>query len=228
MAEVHTNDLTVIYLTCNKHPKGFAEFQRKTLVDAMGEAKLISVSREPLDFGKNILDTGKESHINMYYQLMEAAKVADTPYIAVAEDDVLYSKEHFTTFRPPEDGFAYNMSRWSLYTWKPIYSIKQRISNCTLIAPRKKLIEAWEERFKKYPGDSMPSYFVCELTRNSYERQLVVTEHKRYEFFSEVPVIHLNHDVGKDGLGRRKGLGQIKAYDIPVWGKAEELIKRYA
>lgn len=230
MATIPQRDITVIYLTANQQPESWVKYQRQILLDAIGDYPLISVSREPMEFGRNLIDRGPKSHINMYYQLLQAAKMATTQYIATAEDDVLYSKEHFSFYRPPLDTFAYNMSRWSLYTWAPIYSLKQRISNCTLIAPREKLIEAWEERFAKYPGDSMPHYFVCELGRNSYERQLGVTQQKMVQVYSEVPVIHFNHINGTDplSLGKRKRLGQIKALDIPYWGRAEDLVKYYA
>ena len=151
------SDLTVIFLTANKHPEHFTKYHREILLKAVKGHELITVSRKPMDLGKNILDRGKKSHINMYFQLMNAAKAASTPYVGVAEDDVLYPKEHFNFFRPPLDTFAYNMHRWLLYTWVPeLFSMKQRKSNCTLIAPRKLLIEAWEERFIKHPIETHP------------------------------------------------------------------------
>lgn len=222
------NDLTIIYLTANQHPQTFTGYQREVLRYAAGDYPIISVSRKPIDFGKNIIDEGKKSHINMYHQLLIAARLATTPFVAVAEDDVLYSKEHFNFYRPHLDTFAYDMSRWSLYTWtRPVFSLKQRISNCTLIAPTKLLISAWEERFNKYPEDSMPDYFVSELGRNMYEEQMGVTQHKTIKVYAEVPSIHLNHPNGTDSTGTRKKLGQIKALEIPYWGRAEEILKFY-
>jgi hypothetical protein len=104
--------------------------------------------------GINIIQTEPESSSNIYWQLLKGAKLATTKYIAVAEDDTLYSKEHFA-FRPPDNCFAYNLTRWTTYTWgEPIYSLKNFIkTNAVLIAPRESVIEALEERFAKYPHD---------------------------------------------------------------------------
>lgn len=221
------NDLTVIFLTANRHPEHFTKYHREILLKAAKGHELISVSREPMNLGKNILDTGKKSHINMYFQLMNAAKVATTPYVAVAEDDVLYPEEHFNFFRPPIDSFAYNMHRWSLFTWKPIFSIKRRKSNCTLIAPRELLIETWEERFFKWPVESYPKGSVGEVGRDNIDEALGVSNRKSVEVWSETGVIHLNHLHGTDSLGKRKRLGEVKALEIPYWGRAEDIVKEY-
>lgn len=222
-------DLTVIFVTANLLPKHFVEVHRATLLQAIQGHELITVSRKPMNLGKNILDTGEKSHLNMYLQMLNAAKVATTPYIATAEDDVLYPKEHFSFYRPPLDTFAYNMHRWSLYTWKPkLFSMKRRKSNCTLIAPRELFIEAWEERFRKHPYDQYPRQWVGEVGRNNLERWLGVTQRKSVEVWSETGVIHINHPDGTDiTMGKRKKLGEVKATEIPFWGKALDIAREY-
>lgn len=222
-------DLTVIYLTANQIPEFFAEYQRKTLKEAAGNYPIISLSRKPLDFGTNILQVGPKCADTIYREMLRGAKLATTPYVAVAEDDTFYPKEHFNFYRPEKDTFAYNQNRFSLFTWGvPTYSWRNRKSNATLIAPRELLIEALEERFKKYP-ESIPERIVGELGRPMVERNLGVTIRKSVEVFSEISVIQVNHDRGSDDRARRhrKALGPIKAYDIPHWGRAEDLIKNY-
>jgi hypothetical protein len=222
-------DLTIIYLTANQTPEAFAEYQRKVLLEAIGDYPLISVSRKPMDFGKNILDNGEKGVDNIYRQMLRAAKVAETEYVAIAEDDTLYNKEHFNFYRPEKDTFAYDQNRFALFTWGvPTYSWRNRKSNCSLIAPRKLMIEALEERFAKYP-ESIPEKLVGELGRERIERNLGVTLRKSVEVFSEVSVVQINHEVGSEDrqIRHRKKLGQIKAYDIYYWGKAEDLIKHY-
>ncbi len=220
-------DLTIIYLTANKHPKHFTEYQLGIFKKAAEGFPIISVSREPMDLGTNILDTGEKSHLNMYKQFVAAAKTAKTPYIAAAEDDALYSREHFTEFRPPMGSVSYNMMRWSLFTWTDVYNIKERISNCTLIADREYYIDAWEERFKKFPNDSMPSHRVSEIGRNNQEGWMGVSLRRCVKWQSSVPVIHVNHPAGTDSTGFKKRMGRIRAYDIPYWGKAIDIIKEY-
>jgi len=162
--------------------------------------------------------------------MLRAAKVATTSFVAIAEDDTLYPKEHFNFYRPEKNTFAYNQNRWALFTWgKPTYSWRNRKSNCSLIAPRELMIEALEERFAKYPGDTMPPQYVGELGRERVDRWLGVTIRKSVEVYSEVSIIQINHDDATEDRQKRyrKALGPMKAYDIPFWGKAEDLIKNY-
>lgn len=223
-------DLTVIYLTANMVPESFTKYQRKVLLEAIGDLPLISVSRKPIDFGENIIDDGVKSTDNIYRQMLRAAKLAKTEYVAVAEDDVLYPKEHFTFYRPEKDAFAYNQNRFALFNWgTPTYSWRNRKSNCTLIAPRELLIEALEERFAKYPV-AIPEEKVGELGRGRIEKNLGVKLRKSVEVFSETSVIQINHRDGSETSQKRrsKNKGPIKAFDIPFWGKAADLIKHYA
>lgn len=225
-----SSDLTIIYLTASRIPVSFAEYQRKILLEAAGEHQIISMSREPLDFGKNILQVGPICADTIYREMLRAAKIATTPYVAIAEDDTLYPKEHFDFFRPEKDTFAYNQNRLALFTWgTPTYSWKNRKTNATLIAPRELMIEALEERYAKYPDGIPDNMLNGELGREKVERKLGVTIRKSVEVFSEISVIQINHKHGLDttAVRRSKSLGQIKAFDIPHWGKASELIKHY-
>lgn len=220
-------DLTIIYLTANQHPEHFAKYQQDILKKAAKDLPIISVSRKPINLGTNILDSGPKSHLNMYRQLVEAVRTIKTPYFAAAEDDALYPEEHFREFRPPMDAVSYNMMRWSLFTWTGMYNIKERISNCTLIAPKDYYIEAWEERFAKFPGDSMPPHRVSEIGRNNQEGWMGVSKRNCVKWQSSIPVIHINHPVGTDSLGFRKRMGRIRAIEIPYWGRADNIVKEY-
>jgi hypothetical protein len=223
-----TEDLSVIFLTLNRLPEHFANYQYQTLKEAVGDYPLLTVSRKPMD-GWNILDDNEPGYLNIYRQLLRAAKLCDTPYVAVAEDDCLYSKDHFTFHRPALDTFAYNQHRFALFTWGvPMYHWRNRKSNATLIAPRLLLIEALEERFDKH-GDTWPQEFIGELGRERVDRGLGVTIRKSEEVFAGTAVIQLNHEHAHEERQRRqrKSYGPIKAFDIPHWGRAEDLIKHY-
>ena len=151
------NDLTIIYLTQNLLPEGWIKYQQDILLKAIGDAPIISVSRKPMDFGINILQTEPSSASNVYWQMLKACRIATTKYIGIAEDDTLYVQDHFN-HRPADDTFAYNCSRWSLFTWGiPMYSWRDRKTNCCLIANRELMIEALEERFEKYPNGTPPA-----------------------------------------------------------------------
>jgi len=95
-------DLTVIYYTSNyleeKNPY-FLENTKKQLLKAIGNIPLITVSQKPTIIGNNCTniclgDIGR-SHLNIYWQILQGCKAAKTKWVAMAEDDILYSEQHF-------------------------------------------------------------------------------------------------------------------------------------
>ncbi len=224
-------DLTVVYYTSGRIKNSFGQWAREQLLKAAGKFPIVSVSQQPLDFGENICvgDIG-HTYFNIYRQMLMGAKAVRTKYTALAEDDTLYSPEHFRQFRPKDDEFAYDMSRWTFLTWSqpPLYSLKYRISNSTMICPTELLIVALEERFAKYPdpADNLMSIWG---EPSKYERQLGVTVRTAVQWMSTCPCIVLSHPdaIGYALLGMRKRHGQLKAYDIPYWGTAASILEKY-
>ena len=47
-------DVTILYLTANLEQPYFAENIRQNILKHKGDIPIVSVSQEPLDFGKNI------------------------------------------------------------------------------------------------------------------------------------------------------------------------------
>ena len=223
-------NITAIYYTGNAVPSEFGNQVRNVLSQALGSIPLISVSQAPLDFGKNICvgDIGR-SHFNIYRQALRGALEASTKYIALCEDDILYTPEHFTHI-PPDDYFSYNMSVWSIYTWvKPaVFSYKDRINLSGLICSRDLFIEAMEERFARWPDDSKTNKDIW-AEPGKYERQLDVTVRNVEKFYTKLPNIAFSHQTALsfDGLGTRKKIGHMQAYEIPYWGRADNILKIY-
>lgn len=226
------NDLTIIYYTMNKTPEHWRKFHMAHLKRAIGNTPVISISREPIDFGVNFIDKEKPCYANIYRQLLIASKMAKTKYIATAEDDCLYSKQHYREFRPKDNEFSYNHARWSVFAWEgenAIYCLRQRVSNCSLIAPKELLIEALEERFKRYEGQEIPNSLMGECGRHKLERKMGITLRNMKLWWSTCPIIHLNHKEGTDGrqVAMRKLHGELKATEIPYWGKASDIALEY-
>jgi len=211
------NDLTLLYIHAGKLPDKWVAFHQEQL--------------DKLHYP--IIDLFDEEKINyqrIYEQLLIGAKQATTPFIATVEDDTLYPPMHFE-FRPKMDEVSYNQHRWALFTWGvPTYNWRNRVSNCSLIAPRELVIKALEERFEKWNGpDNIPTKWCGELGRSNLERWLKTTPVKKFEWYSKIGLIQLNHDGATDGRAKahHKDLGPVKAFDIPYWGKAEDLVKNY-
>lgn len=231
-------DLTVIFLTSNTVPEYWAAFHKKHLLDARQGYPLITVARKQLDFGDvNILDTGAKSATNYYVQLLAAAKIATTPFIGIAEDDTLYHKEHFSCYRPAMDVFAYNEHKWTLATWVPkVYSRNDNRAGAAGIYPREECIDALTERLSIIPPDApLTWHYRKGEPGTGREDELGVKRRRSVGFKSETAIIQFDHEHfsnwtnNPNTVARRhkKRFGIVKAYDIPYWGKAEELVKNF-
>ena len=223
-------DLSIIFLTVNRVPKKWAEYHKKVLLEATRDYPIISVSRKPVDMpGINLIQREPISASNIYKQMLRAAKIAKTPYVAIAEDDSLYPLEHFIYFRPKANEFAYNMCRWAVFTWgTPTYFWRNRISNLTLIAPRELLIKALEVRFAKYPNGT-PDDRTGELGKDKTERLLRLPVNNMVQFFTTTPIVNFNHIKALDPREQnmRKRMAPLRAFDIPYWGKADKLVTNF-
>lgn len=209
------SDLTLLYIHAGKLPDKWVKFHQEQL-DKLPYPII------------DLFDKEKISYQRIYDQLLIGCKQAKTKYIATIEDDVLYPPEHFH-YRPKDDEFSYNQHRWALFTWwKPTYNWRNRVSNCSLIAPRELAIEALEERNAKWP-DGWRKGFVGELGRWRIEMGLGVTKRKMAQWYSDIGIIQMNHDYCTEDRQKRhwKSLGPVKAYDIPHWGKAEDIVKKF-
>jgi hypothetical protein len=222
------DDLTVIYLTVNQLPDRWVAFHMRHLKAAVQSRPVISISRIPMDFGTNLIQTETPSAWNVYAQLLRGSERARTPFVAVAEDDTLYSKEHFSEFRPPSDAVAYNMARWSLTTWRsPCYQMIHRRGNFAMIGPRALVVEALEGRMKVRHRRSNPG----EIGRPNVERRLRITPRNAVEWYSSVPIVNVRHGDGlttKERSGYRLKRIHACAYDIPKWGKALDILKEFS
>lgn len=227
------HNITAIFLTCNDLPEEWTKYHQEVLLESLNGAPLITMSMKPMNLGVNILQDRPRSLSNIYWQLLRGAKVATTDYIAVVESDTLYPPEHFLQ-RPKKDCIGYNMNHWSLFTWitphhpEPIYSWRNRRGNYSMLSYRELVIDALDERFKKYPNGT-PDRITGELGRPMVEHNLGVKSRKVQEFETTVSIINFNHSNASDDLQlrQRKNMGEIRAYDIPFWGKAENLVKKW-
>lgn len=174
---METSNLTIIMLTVNRVPHNWAQFHKAKLLEAANGQPIITVSREPLDWGLNLIQT-EYSFQNIFVQMLRAAKTATTEYVAIADDDTLYTKEHFA-FRPNERGFWYNMTRWHLFTWgDPFYFYKPLPGNGLVIANREDMITALENRFAV--ASELPGTYVMNLARSVKRATVIYTSGRRF------------------------------------------------
>lgn len=211
-----TSDLTAVFYSANHISTDFYENTHKQLLEALGDTPLVKVI---------LKDPAKRSHFQIYRQALEGAKLANTEYIALCEDDELYSPEHFK-YRPRSKPFAYNLAYWGIYTWQDpsIYNYKGRRNLGNLICNRTAFIEAMEERFTKHPNppDSLKDFWA---EPSKYERQLGVSIREAEDFYTNPPNIKFSHqtELSFAGLGTRKRAGELRATSIPYWGDVSKI-----
>jgi hypothetical protein len=240
-------DLTIVYYTSNhleqKNPYFLANTELQ-LVRAAGDLPIVIVSQMPTMFGSNstnvcLGDIGR-SHLNIYRQILEGCKAAKTKYVAMAEDDILYSYEHFHSedYLPPEDTFMFDMNKLSLFTWTkpPVFSFRhnRQVVN-QLIAPRQMLIDSLEERFarvEELKRQGRPEEKIIKVWGDPgrYETQLGVTVRKTDNFMCTCPSIVFSHEYAygyEFNQGKKKRLGDLRIIEVPYWGTAEQVLGRF-
>lgn len=217
-------DLTIIMMTPNLVPNSWAKYHKKKLLEAANGAPIITISAKPLNWGLNLIQKGYGLS-NLYKQLLRGAKTAKTELIAIADDDTLYPKDHFA-FRPKEPGFYYNLNRWHLFTWgEPFYFHKPKPGGGLMIATRKLVIDAIETRMANYSLHL--NFAVKEL--GTTPKMIESDKHEYKVFYTKEPVVSFYHDNSVDRQVRqhKKYAWPVRAFDIPLWGRAEDLRKKF-
>lgn len=214
-------ELSAIYYTSEVAPDYFRATLNTKLLESLDGLPLV-VIKKPLEVPR--------SQAQIYRQVLEGAKQATTQYVACCEDDVLYSPEHFK-FRPKQGHWGYNMNSWSIFTWgEPMFTQKTcgRRNLNGLICERQLLIDHLEERFRLHPDDSKVDKNIFGEP-GKYDKQLGTTPYPSENFYINPPNIVFSHQTNLqfEGLGTRKALGQIRATELPYWGKAETIKQIY-
>jgi len=205
------DNLTCIYYTSNREDPEFEKRVQQTLLEAVGDLPIISVSQKPIDFGKNICvgDIGASAE-NILVQLREGVLAAETKYTVQAEDDCLYHKSYFD-FRPersdtiyqPDSFYLLWPARPSKYYWKKRgdlsgFSSKQYLLNIL-------------DKVMSEPFDHMEN-----AVRKCARRE---------RFQNEIPIVSF-----KTANGLHYGSPIVKRRakrELPYWGKSRDLVKRY-
>lgn len=229
-------DITIVHYTSNwldKVNPRFAEKVREQIVRSAGDYPIISVSQQPMEFGTNIcIGEQPRSHLNIYRAILIGAKHAKTPYVGMAEDDVLAPPSHWRTHRPPPDRFSFDLNRWGINTWvePPMFGYRSRCVVNQMIAPTALLVAAMEERFEKFkgvPDQQVPIKFWGDPGR--YEAQLGVTVRSVEGFAAPDPSVVFSHEEAFGFLnhGKRKSVGQFARTWLPYWGFAHQMLALY-
>lgn len=216
-------DLTILYYTANLINDEFSRRIRDSLLEVVGDTRIISISHKPMDFGDNMTVDMPIGVYSIYKQVFVGAQHVRTPFIACAEDDSLYPRCHFE-FRPPDDTFSYNGSRWNLHKDKFIF--RNRLCMSTCVAPTALLLDTLGKRFDKYPDflDNKHTRGFCEPGR--HEEMIGLPPVKMMAFQTEPAPLVFWHRPSMGGV-RKLLRNDVVVDELPGWGKAIDVWNRY-
>lgn len=242
-----SEEITIIYLTENRLAETIAKLCRKHLVIAADGKRIISVSQKPINLGDNICvgDIGR-SWLNIYKQQLVGLKEAKTKYVAIAEHDVLYTKEHFNWMPKDDETFWFNDNCWFV-EWggnhpemDGMYSkwSSNRKALSQLICNRELLIKSVEERLEliegglkimrklgepgSFPKDVVEAAKIAVSGKPDYLKNLLdkhLTQFKSESFNTVNPNLDIRHKTNFTGPRR----GKKRRYYLEPWGEFKNI-----
>ena len=139
----------IVYYTDSKLEPRLAEKVRKQIKKVAGLIPIISVSQEPLNFGKNICVGEKpRSALSMYEQQLEGCKAAaPDSIIYLCEHDVFYHPSHFAFLPKTKKHCWFNTNRYHYKFWMDSFlKARGKRAYSQAVAYRETLIQHFETR----------------------------------------------------------------------------------
>ncbi len=211
---------TVLYYTSNREKPEFEQKITDTLLENCGDLPIISVSQKPMDLGNNICvgDVG-HSYLNLYRQQLVGAREADTEYLVFAEADFLYPPEYFE-FEPDGENCYFYGDVWILFGYRVKEFRRKSMSHGAQIVKRDYLIDRLESGL-----EGMPEWYDGHPTQwKSTKQRKKVTLPKCEMYVGEIPCVSIKTG---DGMNKWTNIEKVSESELPYWGSADELRKKY-
>jgi hypothetical protein len=208
------NDVTIIYYTANTEDEVFENNIRKNILKNSNGLPIISVSRKPIDFGKNICVGEKPvCYSNSFRQLQIGLDAAETEFCICAEADCLYPPEYFS-FVPDELDRVYRYMNVYVYFDGKNAFWRKPWSEGSQMCGR----EYWISRIENLIG----AYHEWEpIEDNNYLKHVFSTRMEQlYSWTGKVPVITFKT---RNGVNYKTGFIGGSSKELPMWGNAREL-----
>jgi len=243
------NDLTILYTTDNSLNESIYNKCKELLLIAADGIPIISVSQKPIDLGKNICvgNIGR-SEFSLNKQLLTGLIFVETKYIAFAEHDCIYSREHFHWTPPNTRFFWYNLNCWMLQysnpkypRWDGQFSFRKKRALSQLICStemyRKAMFDrteiisdpAWKS-FKQYRMIGEPGSCRLEKTKllaqdkklQHLQEKIIkyITIYKPRKWTTKIPNIDIRHESNFTGAKR----GSDRTFVLKPWGTIKDIL----
>lgn len=232
----------IIYYSDNRLSPSILTACQRQIAQSINGHELVSVSLQPIGFGKNIALRKERSIITMFEQILAGLEASTADVIFFAEHDCLYSPSHFTFTPPDRTKIYYNSNVWQLRVSDgfAVYYEAKRLSQ--LVAYRDVLLEHYRKRVEKTRAKLSELGDSVEYRRFIRQQGFEVGTHNRAErvdnlqseyWQSEIPNLDLKHGNNltparwspEQFRDKRNCQGwQESDGTIPGWGDIKELI----
>lgn len=216
----------IVYYTENRlDGTPIGESVRKQLLRCAEGMEIISVSLQPISFGKNIVLPLTRSYLTMFTQILTGLVASSADIIFLCEHDVLYHPCHFKFNPPILTTYYYNQNNWKLNSENGqalFYYCKQTLGLC---AYRELLIEHYEKRLARIKLDGKYEYSIG-FEPGCHQPPRGIDYYKAIGYMAEYPNIDIRHgrnltqsrwsqDQFRD---KRTCQGWQMSDQIPGWG----------
>jgi len=228
---MQNNEKSVVYYTHNKCDENILNACRKQLKKCIGTMSLISVSQQPLDFGKNYVLNLKPSVLSMFEQILFGLKKCKTDIVFMAEHDILYHPSHFEFVPEKTNVYYYNTNIWKV---RPSDGMAVNYTTCqvaALCAHKNILIEHYEKKVTRVKKEGFTRRMGFEPGNHPPPRG--IDRYKIKTWQSEYPNIDIRHN--KTLTARRFSLDKFRrkpkdwkvSDEIPGWGKTKGRFEKW-
>lgn len=205
---------TVIYYTSNQENESFENKIRENLLKNCDGLPIISVSRKPIDLGKNIcVGEQKVCYSNSFRQILIGLREAKTKFCIAAESDTLYPPEYFQ-FTPPTDDQVFRYTNLFVY-----FDGYNRFW-------RKRYVEAAQMCGRNYWIESIEKVIGKETTWEPVKNNppFIFTTKDKYSWKSDNPVLTFKT---RRGIGFKTGFLPGSVTTLPYWGSNKDVYNNY-
>lgn len=221
----------IVYYTHNECDEHILNACRRQIGRCLGGIwDLVSVSLQPLDWGRNFTMELESSDLTMFRQQLLGLQLIDADIVFFCEHDVLYHPSHFD-FTPPKDTYCFNLNVWAVDAGigQAMHYDGMRMTS-GLVAYHDILVEHYSKKVEwvRTRGKMSRREIGYEPGKRVSRERL--GDYERWHYKSSCPNIDIKHDQNitrkrfdlKEHNNRKTIEDSwILADEVPYWGKTK-------
>lgn len=214
----------VYYSDCRGDPR-ILQAVREQIVRAAPRLPIVSVTLQPVAFGRNLVLPLERGYLTMVRQILTGLEASEAEVVFFVEHDVLYHPSHFEFVPPTRDDVYYNQYRWQVdaTTGRAVHYRCCQTSG--LCADRQLLIGHYRKRLDVFERDGYHRNNGFEPGTNAWSRSLDGLEAATW--MAAYPNLDIRHGRNltktrwsvAEFRDKRTCQGWTESDTVPGWGK---------